>query len=60
MSTAWINFAKTGDPNHKGLPVWPRYNEAVGATMLFDNVSTVKNHPDKEILDLVAGQTPGL
>ena len=59
MSTAWINFARTGNPNHKGLPVWPKYTEGVGATMMFDNVSTIKNHPDKEILDLSASMTPG-
>lgn len=57
MSTAWINFAKTGNPNHKGLPVWPKYTKAGGATMMFDNVSTVKNHPDKEILEV---SSPGL
>jgi para-nitrobenzyl esterase len=60
MSTAWINFAKTGDPNHKGLPVWPKYNEANGATMMFDNISTVKSHPDKAILEIVNTTTPGL
>lgn len=58
MSTAWINFARTGDPNHKGLPTWPKYTETGGATMMFDNVSTVKNHPDKPILDMLAGQEP--
>ncbi len=26
MNTYWINFAKTGNPNSSGLPVWPLYN----------------------------------
>lgn len=51
MSQAWINFARFGDPNHKGLPAWPKYTKEVGATMMFDNNSAVRNHPDKEILE---------
>jgi para-nitrobenzyl esterase len=56
MSGAWINFARTGDPNYKGLPKWPSYTEAGGATMLFDVKNEVRSHPDKELLDIVTAK----
>lgn len=28
MSSYWVNFAKFGDPNFKGLPNWPKYDSA--------------------------------
>ncbi len=54
MSDAWINFARTGNPNHKGLPVWPKYDAAKTATMHFDNKCEVLPQLDKELFDLVA------
>ncbi|MEZ0539985.1 carboxylesterase/lipase family protein [Fibrella arboris] len=57
MSRAWIAFARTGNPNHKGLPTWPQYNAANGATMLFDNTSQVKNHHDKELIDVATSKS---
>jgi para-nitrobenzyl esterase len=53
ISQAWINFAKTGNPNHAGLPEWPAYNSTNTATMHLDLTSEVKPQLDKELFDLV-------
>jgi para-nitrobenzyl esterase len=54
MSSSWINFAKTGNPGHKGLPAWPAYNAKNTSTMHFNNTCEVKPQMDKELFDLVA------
>jgi para-nitrobenzyl esterase len=43
MSEAWIAFARTGNPNHAGLPTWPTYDAQKRATMIFDTESKVAN-----------------
>ncbi len=55
MSQAWINFAKTGDPNHDALPQWPVYNATETPTMFFDNECFVSPQRDKDFLNLVTG-----
>jgi para-nitrobenzyl esterase len=47
MSDAWIQFARSGDPNHKGIPSWPAYNAGKGPVMIFDNRCEVKDDPDR-------------
>ena len=56
MSSAWINFARTGNPGAKNLPNWPAYTQQNGATMIFDNKCEVKNNPDKELLSIANGK----
>ena len=53
VSDAWTNFARTGNPNHKGLPQWPGFDSTNRATMHFDNKCEVKPQLDKELFDLL-------
>ncbi|MDD9998659.1 MAG: carboxylesterase family protein [Gammaproteobacteria bacterium] len=34
MMNYWLNFAATGDPNHDGAPVWPRWTPGGKALIL--------------------------
>ncbi|WP_375325211.1 carboxylesterase/lipase family protein [Flagellimonas sp. GZD32] len=52
ISSAWINFVKTGDPNCKELPKWEPYTPTKGATMVFDNTCKVKYNFDQELINL--------
>ncbi|WP_082063517.1 carboxylesterase/lipase family protein [Draconibacterium sediminis] len=53
MSSAWINFAKTGNPNTSNLPEWEPFTTDNGATMLFDNKCELKYNHDKELIEMV-------
>lgn len=54
MSEAWLAFARTGNPNHDGLPDWTPYNADERATMVFNNTPALVNDPrgaERQILD---------
>ena len=58
ISSAWISFIKTGDPNCKELPEWAPYEPETGASMIFNNTCEVRNNFDKSLLDLAATLPP--
>ena len=49
ISAAWAAFARSGNPGHSGLAVWPAYTPSQRATMIFETGrSEVVNDPDGE------------
>lgn len=45
MMRAFASFARSGDPNHAGLPHWPRHSLPARETMIFDRDPRVERDP---------------
>jgi para-nitrobenzyl esterase len=45
MMDAWIAFARSGDPNHPGLPDWPSHEASRRATMLLGRECELADAP---------------
>ncbi|QMW04336.1 carboxylesterase/lipase family protein [Spirosoma foliorum] len=43
MSSYWVNFAKTGNPNGKNLPNWPAYKSTAENVLILDK--TIQSRP---------------
>ncbi|HTR36421.1 MAG TPA: carboxylesterase/lipase family protein [Bryobacteraceae bacterium] len=48
MSGAWAAFARTGNPNHKGLPKWEPFDATKRTTMFFNSECKAVNDPYRE------------
>jgi para-nitrobenzyl esterase len=49
MGLAWTTFARTGNPNHKGVPNWPAFESQKMAMMIFNTpASKALNDPYRE------------
>lgn len=54
MSSAWLNFIKTGNPNVEGkLPDWESYTAKNGSTMYFDATCRLVHNHDRDLMDFV-------
>jgi para-nitrobenzyl esterase len=47
VSGALVQFARTGNPNHAGLPHWPAFHADRVPTMVFDNRCEVRSDHDR-------------
>jgi para-nitrobenzyl esterase len=50
MSSYWVNFAKSGDPNGPGLPAWPAFDEKEMKTMVIDQAPSARALPNMQKL----------
>jgi para-nitrobenzyl esterase len=55
MSAAWAAFARSGNPNHPGIPHWPSYTLADRATMVWNRTNRVVRDPFGEEKAALAG-----
>jgi para-nitrobenzyl esterase len=49
LSSSWVAFAKTGDPNNARIPPWSTFDAKTRATMIFGTPTQLENDPRSEI-----------
>jgi para-nitrobenzyl esterase len=57
VSTAWVNFARTGNPSQAAL-AWQPYSVAGRETMVFDVASEMRPYNDDRLQELLQPATP--
>jgi para-nitrobenzyl esterase len=51
VSSYWVNFARTGNPNGSGLPEWPAFTEQDQRVMYFDAAPSARPVPNLRQLE---------
>ena len=53
VSSAWVEFARTGKPSAKGLPEWPVYTKTYKESMHLNTTSCVAPYMDPALAEFV-------
>ncbi len=59
MSSYWVQFVKTGNPNGPGLPLWKSFSKDDPQAMIFNDPPSSQILPGKEALDFLYAHYPG-
>ena len=60
ISGAWVAFARSGNPDHPGIPHWPAFGASRQPTMVINNEWKVVNDLNREERDYIAANYPEL
>jgi para-nitrobenzyl esterase len=53
MSRALVAFARTGNPNHDGIPEWQPFTDANRTMLIFDSTTETRVDPDRQARDVL-------
>lgn len=60
MSSAWVAFARYGNPGIASLPAWPACTHGDEATMIFDKECVVRHNHDHALIETIMATHPVL
>jgi para-nitrobenzyl esterase len=52
ISSYWVNFARSGDPNGPGLPSWPAFTATKQSTLILDDPIETGDVPERKTLEV--------
>jgi para-nitrobenzyl esterase len=53
ISSYWVNFARSGDPNGPGLPEWSHFSEDGQKVMVYDTAPSTRPLPNLDKLKIL-------